>query len=476
MTIKKIRSVGIIGGGPSGAISLDSLIKESTFDKIVLFERKDNFGGTWRADEPKQDIKVKPGSTPQEVDPPIPLPQEFENADEELKVEIAERVPRWDESPATYRSLRTNVPERIMTFSDDKKFPWLDQPNQDELTTRESVEKYIINYIERLSTNPSSNVEIFKNTHVERILKKGEQWEVVIRSEVGNLDIWKKLFFDSIIIATGHYNVPQIPNVEGINEFILSGRGQVLHSKGLIVNSKFQNKKVIVIGSRSSASDTVRELKTFTNDIIWSVKDTSTTFFAGHKLSRTPETLRKPPISKYVVQDDTTTVFFEDGSSAKNPDYVIYATGYFFSYPFLQDYNSNLTPQGKIIKGLYQHTFYIKDPSLSFVGTPIDGMSFRVFEIQAILVARYLAGKIKLPSVQEQEQWHKERLEKYGISRLFHTTGQDPALIYIDNLIKLGGGYDSINGTGKPFPKFSELDLEIYEANKKQLTERWSLT
>jgi cation diffusion facilitator CzcD-associated flavoprotein CzcO len=42
-----IKSVAVIGLGPSGAITIDALAKEQTFDRIVVFERKSAPGGCW---------------------------------------------------------------------------------------------------------------------------------------------------------------------------------------------------------------------------------------------------------------------------------------------------------------------------------------------------------------------------------------------------------------------------------------------
>lgn len=44
----QIKTVAIIGGGASGAIILDSLLKEpSSIEKIVLYERQNKLGGIW---------------------------------------------------------------------------------------------------------------------------------------------------------------------------------------------------------------------------------------------------------------------------------------------------------------------------------------------------------------------------------------------------------------------------------------------
>ena len=42
-----IKSVAVIGAGPSGAIAIDALVQEKAFDKIRVFERQEKAGGCW---------------------------------------------------------------------------------------------------------------------------------------------------------------------------------------------------------------------------------------------------------------------------------------------------------------------------------------------------------------------------------------------------------------------------------------------
>lgn len=42
-----IKSVAVIGAGPSGAIAIDALVQEKSFDKIRVFERQEKAGGCW---------------------------------------------------------------------------------------------------------------------------------------------------------------------------------------------------------------------------------------------------------------------------------------------------------------------------------------------------------------------------------------------------------------------------------------------
>jgi cation diffusion facilitator CzcD-associated flavoprotein CzcO len=47
-----IKSVAVIGTGPSGAIAVDALVREQAFDVIRVFERQEKAGGCWYANHP----------------------------------------------------------------------------------------------------------------------------------------------------------------------------------------------------------------------------------------------------------------------------------------------------------------------------------------------------------------------------------------------------------------------------------------
>ena len=41
------KSVAVIGAGPAGAIAVDALVQEKTFDSVRVFERQEQSGGCW---------------------------------------------------------------------------------------------------------------------------------------------------------------------------------------------------------------------------------------------------------------------------------------------------------------------------------------------------------------------------------------------------------------------------------------------
>lgn len=45
--MKRVKSVAVIGAGPSGAIAVDALMQEKAFDVVTVFERQEMAGGCW---------------------------------------------------------------------------------------------------------------------------------------------------------------------------------------------------------------------------------------------------------------------------------------------------------------------------------------------------------------------------------------------------------------------------------------------
>jgi cation diffusion facilitator CzcD-associated flavoprotein CzcO len=46
----QIKSVAVIGTGPAGAIAVDALVQEKSFDLVRVFERQEKAGGCWYED------------------------------------------------------------------------------------------------------------------------------------------------------------------------------------------------------------------------------------------------------------------------------------------------------------------------------------------------------------------------------------------------------------------------------------------
>lgn len=484
----QVRKVAIIGGGASGSIALDSLVQENPATAITLFERRDALGGVWKLD--RETIKtpnhiVKSGSIHTETDPQLDNPFHGDTKGQRFVVVPKNTQERFEET-ASYLDLKTNIIESMMTFSDAKSWnvPNVTDPEETVYVDGLIVQKYIKDYVERHRDN--ENVNVVFNTTVEdvervprQVLDISEipyQFRVTLRQSLNHeSDIWYQELFDSIVVTVGHYHVPYIPHVDGLKEVQERFPSVVEHAKFYRTPDAYEGlSSVIVVGSRASGADLTKLLADKVTTVYQSIRNDS----IGIKLSKKPNILSKPVISRYeVLDEDNFKAVFNDGSEVLNPDKVIYGTGYQFSFPFLnrlfESESAPLTNEGIVIPNLYQHTFLVNEPLISFVGVPVDGISFRVFEYQAVLVARYLAGKVALPTRYEQNEWIVSRFKEKGLHRAYHTIGIVDAQSYLAGLVALGEIKNEKLITGRPFPELTEDDLARIRAAGIKLREFW---
>lgn len=101
---------------------------------------------------------------------------------------------------------------------------------------------------------------------------------------------------------------------------------------------------------------------------------------------------------------------FIDGTSVADVDHIIFGTGYSWTLPFLPqvEVRNNRVPD------LYQHVVWRHDPSLLFIGAVGPGLTFKIFEWQAVLAARILAGRTELPGTETMRQWEEDRIQRKG--------------------------------------------------------------
>ena len=113
-----------------------------------------------------------------------------------------------------------------------------------------------------------------------------------------------------------------------------------------------------------------------------------------------------------------------DGSVAKDIDTIILATGYNYTFPFLDE---NMVKFKNNSPMMYKHMFRVEEkPSIAFIGClqPV-GCMFSVAELQARLATRVFKGLVKLPAIREMEQDIAENLarresESYDVKK--HST------------------------------------------------------
>jgi cation diffusion facilitator CzcD-associated flavoprotein CzcO len=171
------------------------------------------------------------------ADPPLPIP-------ERLPASLPKSdQPRFAES-SIYPYLETNVDHIPMAFTQE--------PIPTEISERslalygptspfrhwEVLKRYITSLIQRKGYEDF----ISYSTTVERVEKVGSEWKVTLRKEGKESDYWWVEWFDAVVVASGHYSVPYVPKIEGLEEFENSRPGSVLHSKYFRGKDQFKGK------------------------------------------------------------------------------------------------------------------------------------------------------------------------------------------------------------------------------------------
>ena len=197
--------------------------------------------------------------------------------------------------------------------------------------------------------------------------------------------------FTHVVVASGLFTVPKIPEIPGMDNF----KGLVLHAKEVRHFDEFKKQRVLVIGSFLSAEDlSLLLIKFGAKDVIISYKYTP--------LALTwPEGISERPL---VVRVQGNTAYFKDGSEA-DVDAVIFATGYRLELPFMSE---ELRLKSNMLfypENLYKGILWMKgvNNKLMYIGLIYNNFFFNVHEAQAIWACRNIIGKIQLPSRAEMQ-------------------------------------------------------------------------
>jgi cation diffusion facilitator CzcD-associated flavoprotein CzcO len=316
-------------------------------------------------------------------------------------------------SPA-YDLLETNIPHSLMNFS-DRKFP-LGTPL---FPRHEVVRQYITGYAEEIQDLIS-----FQTLVLDISPLADNKWEVTVRDLQTNSE--SKHVFDAVIIASGHYSDPYIPDIPGIREWNRIYPGAISHAKFYRRPEEYKNKKVIIIGNSASGIDLSSQIAEFSQQpllICEREKQAALTTNTAIAVVN-PKTKLVPEITEFLLEDDHyAAVRFADGYVEKDIDHIVFCTGYLYSYPFLSKSIDPPveSPDGSRPCNLFQHVFYRPRPTLSFIGTPQRIVPLPVSEAQSALIARIYSGRLQLPSPQEMKDWEIDWIANHGSGRSYNS-------------------------------------------------------
>lgn len=169
----------------------------------------------------------------------------------EIPAKLPQSLPAASENVTArtglYASLDSNVGSQVMAFT-YKPFPSVNSSTSiNRFGKSNPTHPYVqvANYLEEIA-EPFSHL-ITLHTHVERVEKVGQKWQLTLRRTQHYLknekrDYWWQDTFDAVVVATGHYGVPFVPYIAGLKETAAALPQRFEHSKAYRSPDDYVNK------------------------------------------------------------------------------------------------------------------------------------------------------------------------------------------------------------------------------------------
>ncbi|KAJ5573779.1 uncharacterized protein N7459_008206 [Penicillium hispanicum] len=393
-----IRRVAVIGAGPSGLASVKFLVAEKYFDQIDVFEQRSCVGGVWNY-----------GPSSSKLGAAIPVPQldPHVSAEKPLWTSQSEGPPEAIFVSPLYDKLETNIPKELMRYS-DKPFP----PNAQLFPTHATVKQYLEEYAE-----DAKSLISFETQALDVKLKNPElnTWDLTTTNLRTGINTTQT--YDAVVVASGHFSVPYIPDIPGIEAWNRAYQGNISHSKYYDSPEPFRGKKVVVVGQAASGLDIGAQINEVSKGRIL-VSQRSESYLAASSPSNK---IICPEIAEFLSPENYDRgVRFADGRVEEQVDAIIFCTGYFYSYPFLSTLNPPVVTHGWRTMNVYQQLFYIDHPTLVFPGLAQKVIPFPLAENQAAVFARIWSGRLHLPSISDMKAWNQSEVALKGDGKVFH--------------------------------------------------------
>ncbi|KAM3499791.1 hypothetical protein MY10362_006980 [Beauveria mimosiformis] len=442
MSPTPVKRVAVIGVGPAGAITIDALAREKTFDIIRVFERREGPGGCWIGDTTAPPAETNfDALAKRTADVPLPIPEQLPAFTPKSD------QPRFTES-SVYPYLETNIDSLPMEFSQEPIPPEKSQRSI-ALHGKDTPFRHwrvMRDYVASLVERNGYQDYVSYSTTVERAEKINGEWKLTLRKEGEAQDYWWSEYFDAVIVATGHYSVPYIPAIPGLEQLQKSRPGSVVHSKHFRGNHLFKGKRTVVVGASVSAGDIAFDLTQVAEAPVHAIKiGHAVNGYFGEEAFNHPLIKQHPSIDRI----EGRTVHLIDGNSISDVDHIIFGTGYSWTLPFLPA----VPVRNNRVPNLYQHVVWQGDPTLLFVGAVNAGLTFKVFEWQAVFAARLLAGRATLPPLEERREWEAKRIRARDDGPKFALVFPDFE-DYFEKLRELAGDGEGGGGVGRRLPPF----------------------
>lgn len=372
-----------------------------------------------------------------------------------------------------YDRLETNIPKSMMQYS-DKPF----REESQLFPTRDEVEQYLEEYADDVRHLIRFQTQVVDVSFSDLDATQGK-WAVKTKSLERQLE--SEAQYDAVVVASGHYNVPYVPDIRGIAQWNSEYPGIISHSKLYRRPDDFKNKKAIIVGNAASGVDIGAQIGTVCKLPLLVSQRSASYLSPGAEAYKT----EVPEIIEFLSPTSSSrAVRFADGRVEQDIDAIVFCTGYLYSFPFLGSLNLPIISDGTRVQHVYQHIFYNDHPTLAFVGLPQKIIPFIISEAQAAVISRFWSGRLELPCQEELYLWEDTIIAERGAGKGFHTLGFPLDADYLDELCdwaleaKANPATAENNGKGKLPSRWGEKerwDRERFPAIKKAFAQRGEL-
>ena len=346
--------VAIIGAGPSGTAQLrafaSAAAKGAEIPEIVCYEKQDDWGGLWN-------YTWRTG---------------LDSHGEPVHCSM-------------YRYLWSNGPKECLEFAD--------------YTFEEHFGKLIASYPPRAVLADYIKGRVEKSGVRKFCRFNHSAHNVTYSDETGLFSVtvrdlangeWATEEFDYVVVATGHFSIPNVPHFDGMETF----NGRVLHAHDFRDAREFIDKDLLIIGTSYSAEDIASQCHKYGCRSVTISHRTSPTHFHW------PDSFSEVPLLTNVNRK---TVTFKDGTS-REVDAIILCTGYLHHFPFMEN-SLRLETENRLWPlGLYQGVVWEDNPKVFYIGMQDQFYTFNMFDAQAWYARDVIMGRIQLPSKEEMRK------------------------------------------------------------------------
>ena len=193
--------------------------------------------------------------------------------------------------------------------------------------------------------------------------------------------------FDHVIVATGHFSTPNVPEYPGFESF----PGRILHSHDFRDSLEFAGKNLLILGSSYSAEDIALQARKYGAASVTIAYRNAPMGFGW------PDGITEVPALRHL---DGRTAHFADGTS-RDVDAIVLCTGYLHHFPFVSPQLRLTTTNNLYPDGLYKGVVWTGNPNLMYLGMQDQYYTFTMFDAQAFVVRDIVLGRLPLPSAPE---------------------------------------------------------------------------